>query len=256
VLRVSELECGYGRADPVLRNVSFELAPGEILGVLGRNGVGKSTLVKVLTGLLPVRSGSILIDDAPVNSLPPRKRLRRGLAAVPEGRQIFAGLTVGENLAVAALAASRPMTSEALSEATGSFPEILKRKNELAGGLSGGQQQMLAIARGLITRPRYLLVDEPSLGLAPRVINDVGAVLQSAAARDVGVLLVEQNVGLVEQLCERALVLSSNHYAEIVDLTKTDVATVVRRAYLESEGIPRPEAPPPRQTGSAPSPSP
>lgn len=234
MLDIQNLECGYGRLESVLRGLSFSLHPGEILGVLGRNGVGKSTLVKALNGVLPMRHGTIAVDGVSVGRESTRKRLSRGLVAVPEGRQIFGTLTVEENLAVAAGAAGRRATNERLDRATEGLPDLRTRYSQVAGGLSGGQQQMLAVARGLVTEPRYLLVDEPSLGLAPRVINDVGDMLKRAAAQGVGVLLVEQNVGLVESLCERALVLSSNQGHELVDLTTASVADVVRRAYIDT----------------------
>src|SRR5580698_2054446 len=165
LLELKAVSVGYGR-NRVLQNVNLTLERGEIVTLLGANGAGKSTLVKSISGLLRAETGTILLEGEPIEGLSPAERLRRGIAHVPEGRQIFAGMTVAENLALGAYAMSEKDTAAQLEKVWALFPLLRERMNDIAGNFSGGQQQMLAIARGLMAKPKILVLDEPSLGVA------------------------------------------------------------------------------------------
>src|SRR6202011_4658847 len=166
LLERRSLSVGYGH-NRVLHNVDLALERGEIVTLLGANGAGKSTLVKSISGLLRAETGNILLDGEPIEALSAAERLRRGIAHVPEGRQIFAGMTVAENLALGGYAVSEADAAAQLQSVGSLFPVLRERMNDIAGNFSGGQQQMLAIARGLMAKPKILLLDEPSVGIAP-----------------------------------------------------------------------------------------
>jgi len=197
-LEVNDLKVAYGDLVAVW-GVSLQLRPSSIVALVGRNGAGKTTLLSGIVGLLPARSGSVTLSGQDVSALPPWKRVRRGLAIVQEGKQVFRGLTVRENLTLGLLGQRRhradgEQTLEALYER---FPMLGERRGERAGTLSGGQQQMLAIATALAARPRVLLVDEPSSGLAPVVVDRVFELLEQLKSEGLAILLVEQ---LVEEV--------------------------------------------------------
>jgi len=205
VLEVRELEVFHGDAR-ALEGVAIDVADGEIVCIVGPNGAGKSTLVNTIAGLHRARSGRILMGGTDVTRVAAHRVCRHGLAIVPEGRRIFPEMTVAENLA---LGAYRPEARRARAEALGwvheLFPRLLERATQRAGSLSGGEQQMLAIGRALMAAPRLLLMDEPSLGLAPVIVDEVFEVVRTINAAGMSVLLVEQNV-------QRALELSSRGY--------------------------------------------
>ena len=207
VLEVEGLVTGYG-ALRVVRGVGFRVDEGEILAVVGANGVGKSTTLAALVGQLPAWSGSVRLEGRDITHVPAHRRVKHGIALVPEGRRVFADLTVEENLLVGAHAQrERRRISEDLDGMYEFFPQLAERRRQLAGSLSGGEQQMLALGRGLMSRPRLLLLDEPSLGLAPLLIERVFAFIPEIRARGTAVLLVEQNARLALDVSDRALVM-------------------------------------------------
>ncbi|UFN51532.1 ABC transporter ATP-binding protein (plasmid) [Roseomonas sp. OT10] len=214
MLELREISVGYGR-DVVLPGCSLQVRPGEVVALIGANGAGKSTLVKALSGLLPCRGGSILLDGESIEALSPRDRVRRGIAHVPEGRQVFGGLSVEDNLILGAYAQAdlRDAASikERIAESCLFFPALLERLREPAGNLSGGQQQMLAIARGLMGRPRYLLLDEPSLGLAPLLVSEIFRLVSRLREAGLSILLSEQNARQSLAVSDRAYVLEAGH---------------------------------------------
>ena len=180
LLELKSVSVGYGR-NRVLQNVNLTLEHGEIVTLLGGNGAGKSTLVKSISGLLRPEGGTILLDGEPIEALLPAERLRRGIAHVPEGRQIFAGMTVAENLELGAYASEANDHAERLEFVWTLFPILRERMKDIAGNFSGGQQQMLAIARGLMSKPRIFLLDEPSLGVAPLLVGEIFRLITALA---------------------------------------------------------------------------
>ncbi|HEY3685320.1 MAG TPA: ABC transporter ATP-binding protein [Streptosporangiaceae bacterium] len=206
-IEVSRLSTGYERPFAAVDGVSFELDAGQILGVIGQNGAGKSTLVRCLSGMLPPWGGTVRCDGADLTTAPPRRRVAAGVATVPENRQVFGTLSVRDNLQVAALGTGIRLTRAVLAPVYERFPVLAERERLPASGLSGGEQQMLAIARVLIGSPRYILMDEPTLGLSPAAVHRLGDLIADIAADGIGVLLAEQNSSLIERLCSAAIVL-------------------------------------------------
>jgi branched-chain amino acid transport system ATP-binding protein len=213
LLEVDGLVTGYGELR-VVQDVSFQLAHDEILAIVGANGVGKTTLMNALVGQLRIWAGSVLLDGRPVPRRRPHEVVRGGIALVPEGRHVFASLTVEENLRVGA------HTRRARREIDGdvdrwyeTFPALRELRRRPAGALSGGEQQMLALARALMSRPRVLLLDEPSLGLAPKVIARVFEFVREVREAGTAVVLVEQNARLALQTADRAIVMQRGRVA-------------------------------------------
>ena len=211
-LEVRGLRAGYGGAE-ALRGVDLDAAPGTLTAIVGANGAGKSTLLKCVSGLVPPSAGTIRLGGRLITGLPPAHIVRRGIAHVPEGRQIFGRLTVADNLRLGAYSQLRRLTpaevAARVDEVCDIFPVLSARLGDQAALLSGGQQQMLAIARGMMARPRLLLLDEPSLGLAPVLVGEIAAVLRRLRQSGVGLLLVEQNARLGLALADRAYVLET-----------------------------------------------
>jgi branched-chain amino acid transport system ATP-binding protein len=214
LLRVEGLEVGYGPLT-VLRDVSLEVGRGEIVAVIGANGAGKTTLLKGISGLLPPARGHVEFDGADITRERPHAIVRRGVAQVPEGRQVFAQLSVRDNLELGAFAWSRggPARQAEIERVVALFPILRERAAQLAGTLSGGQQQMLAIGRALMSRPKLLLLDEPSLGLAPMVVRTIFEVILELKERGLGVLLVEQNARAALGMADRGYVLETGRVA-------------------------------------------
>ena len=211
MLEIQGLTTGYG-ADAVVHDVGLIVKTGEIVALIGANGAGKSTLLKAISGLLPVQSGEILFDGERIEKLSSRERVRRGLAHVPEGRQVFAGLSIEENLWLGGNGhrhLPEEESSRRLTEMCTRFPALSERLQEPAGNLSGGQQQMLAIARGLMSRPRLLLLDEPSLGLSPLLVSETFRLVASLRAQGMAILLSEQNARQSLAIADRAYVLEA-----------------------------------------------
>jgi branched-chain amino acid transport system ATP-binding protein len=232
-LRVEDLAAGYGDIE-VLRGVSLEVASGEIVALLGANGAGKTTMLNAISGLqATVTQGCILLEDAEITRKPAHLRVEAGIAHVPQGRQLFPFMTVRDNLEMGCYtAAGRAGRAEQLAFVTATFPLLGKRMSQYAGSLSGGEQQMCAIARGLMSAPRYLLLDEPSLGLAPIVVRQVMSVIAAIARRGIGVLLVEQNVALALKIAQRGYVLEQSRIALQGNAAALAADDGVRKAYL------------------------
>lgn len=191
----------------VVDGVSLTVRPGQVTALLGANGAGKSELVLAVAGLLPVAKGSVTVDGTPVTGAKPDRIRAAGIAAVPEGHQVLTQLTVAENLTVAGSLLSPSEADAALAEVFAIFPELAERKQQLAGTLSGGQQQMVAIGHALMARPRFILIDEMSLGLAPLIVKRLTQVVAALAAKGMGVLLVEQFVEVGLSLASEVVVL-------------------------------------------------
>ncbi|MCL2802630.1 MAG: ABC transporter ATP-binding protein [Micrococcales bacterium] len=209
MLKVSQVTSGYKRT-MVLDNCSLEVKPGEIAGLLGRNGVGKSTALKTIMGLLPVKSGTITFDGQEITNERTHRRARRGIAYVPQGRQIFAGMSVQDNIKVACHGAGVAKPSVVVNEVLANFEMLNEKKDQPGGELSGGQQQILAIARALVSKPKLLLLDEPSEGIQPTIVQQIGEIIADLASdQGISVLLVEQNFDFVTSIVGRLFVMDS-----------------------------------------------
>jgi branched-chain amino acid transport system ATP-binding protein len=232
MLEVEGLHVGYGDA-PALWDVSLAVGGGELVAVVGPNGAGKTTLVNAIARLLPIRRGRLTLDERDATSLSAQAVCRAGVALIPEGRRLFAGMTVEENLEMGAYRAdARRRRADSLARVHALFPILRERRRQLAGSLSGGQQQMLAIGRALMACPRLLLIDEPSLGLAPLVVDQVFEVIAAIHRDGVAILLIEQNAARALSVATRAYVLdggrvvSAGRPAELLDQPH------IREAYL------------------------
>lgn len=229
-LELSQISVRRGRA-PVLHDVSLTVGPGEVVALLGSNAVGKSTTLRSISGLHRPTSGTIRYGDDEISRIRPELIVRLGVAHVPEGRQVFAGLSVHENLVLGAKVKGR-LTPENLDKALTLFPDLKALMTRKAGVLSGGQQQMLAIARGLVSEPSILLLDEPSLGLAPKVVATIGRAVRELGASGLSVLLVEQNATMALDLASRGYLMSSGRivvHGTVDELRESDA---VRETYL------------------------
>ena len=209
ILQLRDTRVAYGAIEAV-KGISLELARGELVSLIGANGAGKTTTLNAIAGTLGTAGGQILYDGQAIDKLPAHKRLRQGLALVPEGRGIFTRLTVEENLRMGAYCRRDHDAVEAdMERIFGMLPRVRERLQQVAGTLSGGEQQMVAIGRALLSRPRLLLLDEPSMGLAPLVVEKIFEVIAAVAAEGVTVLLVEQNATLALEFSSRAYVMES-----------------------------------------------
>ncbi len=207
MLQLVDLHVKYGNIE-VLHGIHLTVHAGEIVTILGANGAGKSTTLLTISGLVKPSSGSVILEDTPLHKLPPHEVVRRGVAHVPEGRRVFGTLTVQENLNLGAFTRSDTNgIQKTLQWIYELFPILAERRRQLAGTLSGGEQQMLAIARGLMSRPRILLLDEPSLGLAPLLVKTIFQTIQDINASGVTIVLVEQNARAALKLAHRGYVL-------------------------------------------------
>jgi branched-chain amino acid transport system ATP-binding protein len=236
MLSAENLQVAYGDAT-ALWDVSLTVADGELVAVVGPNGAGKTTLVNAVARLLPIRAGRLRFAGADVARVSPQEMCRQGVAIIPEGRRLFAGMTVEENLELGCYRrAARRHRGQGLARVYALFPILAERRRQLAGTMSGGQQQMIAIGRALMARPRLLLVDEPSLGLAPLVVEEVFMALRDIHAGGVSILLIEQNVAKALEIAQRAYVLEGGR---IVTEGRPDALLAqphIREAYL-GEGM-------------------
>jgi branched-chain amino acid transport system ATP-binding protein len=207
LLRVNDIDVSYGQVQ-ILRKVSFDIQGKETVSLLGSNGAGKTTTVSAVSGLLPVTHGRVMFMDEDITRVQSFHRVERGLVQVPEGRKIFPTLTVTENLEMGSyLKGPKAVRQETMARVFALFPVLEKRKKQLGGTLSGGEQQMLAVGRGLMAKPKLLILDEPSLGLAPIVVDEIFSVIGKINEEGVMILLVEQNVSQALALSSRGFVL-------------------------------------------------
>ena len=232
LLDVRDLQAGYGPIN-VLHGLSLTVQPGEIVAMIGANGAGKTTTLMCLSGVVKARAGAVVFDGGDVTRVPAHDIVRRGLAQAPEGRKIFPRLTVLENLQMGAYTRRDPDgVAKDIEKAFAMFPILRERQHQAGGLLSGGQQQMLAIARALMARPKLLLLDEPSLGLAPQIVVQIFDVIRELNRQGVSVLLVEQNARMALKVAHRGYVLETGR----ITLTDTGAALLsdprIRAAYL------------------------
>jgi branched-chain amino acid transport system ATP-binding protein len=232
MLKLSDVSASYGSV-PAISNVSIEVGEGEAVGLLGANGAGKSTTLRAISGLMRLATGSITFLGKDIATLPPYKVTELGIAHVPEGRKVFPEMTVQENLEIGSyVPAAKADRRQSLDRVFGIFPVLAERRKQLAGTMSGGEQQMLAVGRGLMLKPRLLMLDEPSLGLAPVVTDVTFQKIQEIHAMGTAILLVEQNVSRALSLVQRAYVLESGRV--IMHGTSAELANnkQVQAAYL------------------------
>nr|WP_305123295.1 ABC transporter ATP-binding protein [Roseomonas sp. GC11] len=233
MLEVVDASVAYGPIEAV-SGLSIRVEPGQVVAIVGANGAGKTTLMKAIAGILPLAAGRILLEGRDITAMPAHRRVAAGLALSPEGRQVFPDQSVRDNLELGAWCRDlRPAALEAaIEEQYALFPRLRERRDQMAVTLSGGEQQMLAIARALMARPRVLLLDEPSLGLAPLVIREIFAIIRGLRARGITVLLVEQMANLALGIADHAYVLETGR----VTLSGSGAALLqhpqVRAAYL------------------------
>jgi branched-chain amino acid transport system ATP-binding protein len=231
LLAVQGLRAGYGETE-VLRGIDFEVGGGEIVAILGSNGVGKSTLNRTISGIVRASAGSIRFDGRPIERDKPAAIVARGLIHVPEGRRVFPNLSVRENLDLGSYrraAANRSHNRERVFEI---FPRLAERQSQRADTLSGGEQQMLAIGRGLMAEPRLIILDEPSLGLSPRLVEELFALIVRIQADGMAILLVEQNVVQSLEVAGRAYILAEGQFVMSGPAAKIGADPELKRAYL------------------------
>ena len=232
MLEVRGLQVSYGQA-PALWGVSFDLRKGELLCIVGPNGAGKTTLINTLAGVLRARGGRIALEGRDITALAPHRFCEAGIALVPEGRRLFGSLSVLENLEIGSvLPAAKAQRVRSLEAVLALFPALKIKLGQAAGELSGGQQQMVAIGRALMARPRLLLLDEPSLGLAPLIVDEVFTAIRRVNAEGTAVLLVEQNVAMALRVAHRAYVLEEGRVVAEGTPDALMQRDEIRRAYL------------------------
>jgi branched-chain amino acid transport system ATP-binding protein len=235
VLHVRDVRAGYGRVE-VLKGISLEVPDGHVVTLLGANGAGKTTTLRVITGLLRPTAGRVTFQGQPITGLRPDRIVRRGIAMVPEGRELFLEMTVDENLEMGAFSRRDARLPEEVETAFALFPRLRERRRQRAGTLSGGEQQMLAIARALLARPRLLLLDEPSLGLAPALVDEIFERIARIRREGTTILLVEQNVRMALEVADRGYVLETGRV--VLSGRARDLADngLVQESYLGREG--------------------
>lgn len=232
ILQVKGLTVAYGGIQAV-QGIDFKVAPGETVALIGANGAGKSTTLNCLAGLLRECKGEVVFEGKPIMRVPAHERVGFGMALVPEGRGVFPRLTVMENLQMGAYQRKdKPGIAGDLERVLGLFPRLKERSQQVAGTLSGGEQQMLAIGRALMARPRLLLLDEPSMGLAPLLVEQIFSIVKKIAEEGVSILLVEQNAHLALQVSQRAYVMESGRISLEGDSPVLVQDARVRQAYL------------------------
>ncbi len=233
MLKVEGLNAGYGAVN-ILWDVSFELKDGEVVAILGSNGAGKTTMVRAITGMIKPASGSIVFDGEELCKKPSRYILDKGIVQVPEGRQLFTEMTVLENLQMGAFSKqTKEHFQENLAKCYKWFPKLEERSKQAAGTLSGGEQQMVAVARAIIGMPKLLILDEPSLGLAPNIVDDILNVAKTMAKESgISVLLVEQDITKALATADRGYVIENGHVALQGTAAELSVNEHVKKAYL------------------------
>ncbi|WP_282609274.1 ABC transporter ATP-binding protein [Pelagibius sp. Alg239-R121] len=232
MLKVSGLKVAYGAVEAV-RGVDLDVEQGELVALLGANGAGKSSTLNALVGLSPLKAGRIEFLSEDIAKLPTEVLVRRGITLSPEGRRIFASLSVAENLRLGAYGrAERDQLDEAYDQVFALFPILKERETQLAGTLSGGQQQMLAIGRALMIGPKLLLLDEPSLGLAPQIVETIFELISALRDRGITILMVEQNVAMSLDIVDRGYVMAGGEIVAAGSAQELKASNVVENAYL------------------------
>ena len=230
ILRVEDMHVYYGAIHAV-KGVSFEVNEGEIVALIGANGAGKSTILKTVSGLMHPRSGSITFMDKNISHTDAYKLVKQGLAHVPEGRQIFLQMTVQENLEMGAFT-QKEVSKEELNKVFELFPRLKERRKQIAGTLSGGEQQMLAMSRALMSKPKLMMLDEPSMGLAPILVDQIFSIIKDLHAAGTTILLVEQNASKALEIADRAYVLETGSITLSGTGEELSQSDEVRKAYL------------------------
>ncbi len=232
MLTLDDVHARYGRIE-VLKGVSLEVPKGAIVAVLGANGAGKTTMLRVIAGLLPARAGRVVFDDAPLTGLRPDRIVRRGISMVPETRELFLEMTVEENLEMGAFTRrDRAGVQADFDTAFQLFPRLAERRSQPAGTLSGGEQQMVAIARALMARPRLLLLDEPSLGLAPAIVDEIFDRIEQINREGMSVLLVEQNARMALDVAAHGYVIETGRVVLQGSARQLAADPIVQASYL------------------------
>lgn len=233
MLKITDLRVNYGAIE-ALKGVSLEVRPGEVITLIGGNGAGKSTLMRAISGLEPTAGGAISLEGADLAAVPAHRRVGLGIAQSPEGRQVFADQSVRDNLVLGAYLRhdGDAAIGADIDTQFATFPRLQERQHQLAGTLSGGEQQMLAISRALMARPKLLLLDEPSLGLAPLIVKEIFGVIRALKARGVTILLVEQMANQALQVADRAYVLKTGQITSSGSARELLADPAVREAYL------------------------
>ncbi len=231
MLDVENIQVFYGEIH-ALKGISFSVQKGEIVALLGNNGAGKTTTLKTICGLLRPRTGRILLEEQPINALPPHEIVALGVAQAPEGRKIFNRLTVTENLEMGAYLRSDGNIGEDIERVFSLFPRLKERRVQVAGTLSGGEQQMLAIGRALMARPRIMMLDEPSMGLAPILVEQIFQTIEDINRQGTTILLVEQNAAMALSIAHRGYVLETGNIALQGSAVELQEHPDVKRAYL------------------------
>ena len=231
ILKVSDINVYYG-AIHAIKGVSFEVNPGEVVTLIGANGAGKSTTLQTVSGLLHSRTGSIEFLGENLMGVPAHKVVAKGLAQVPEGRRVFLQMTVEENLEMGAYTRSGGDIDADLEKVYAYFPRLMERRRQIAGTLSGGEQQMLAVGRALMSRPKLMMLDEPSLGLAPLVVQDIFSIIREINRQGVTVLLIEQNANMALKIADLAYVLETGNITMSGTGAELLADSRVKEAYL------------------------
>lgn len=232
MLKLDAVQSGY-RGRPVLLGVDLEIGKGQPLALLGRNGVGKTTLMKTIIGELPLTTGSLHLEGLDLTRLRPHQRVKAGIAYVPQGRDVFPGLTVAENLQVAAQANFGRLWRSHVQQALAEFEQLAAKRDAPAESLSGGQQQILALARALICQPRILLLDEPSEGIQPSILDQIAQLITDVCARrGVAVLIAEQNLGFAGRIARQCVVLDHGRIVERLPVETIEASEDLQRQYL------------------------
>ncbi|MBR5172525.1 MAG: ABC transporter ATP-binding protein [Phascolarctobacterium sp.] len=232
MLKVEDINVYYG-AIHAIKGISLEVNDGEIVALIGSNGAGKSTTLRTISGLMKPKTGRIMYDGEDITGVPAHKIVGKGLCQVPEGRHVFANMTVMENLELGAyLRTDKEGIAKDMEMVFEKFPRLLERKDQLSGTLSGGEQQMLAMARALMSRPKLLLLDEPSMGLAPLLIKEIFNIIKEINASGTTVLLVEQNANMALSIADKAYVLETGRITLSGTAAELASSEEVRKAYL------------------------
>ncbi|MFT4145442.1 MAG: ABC transporter ATP-binding protein [Mobilitalea sp.] len=232
MLEVKNLQVYYGVIQAI-KDVSFNVNEGEVIALIGANGAGKTTILHTITGLITAKSGEVIFEGQDLQKIPPHKIVPLGIAHVPEGRHVFAQLTVYENLLMGAFTRKdKHEIEESMESVYKRFPRLRERKTQLAGTLSGGEQQMLAMGRALMSKPRIILMDEPSMGLSPILVGEIFDIIKSISASGTTVLLVEQNAKKALSIANRAYVLETGKIVLADDADKLMNDESVKKAYL------------------------